>query len=280
MPVPDSPDESNAFERARWNDEHWTTMWPKRERLTDAATPFLLAALELRHGEAVLDIGCGGGKTSIAAAELVGAGGMVVGADISEPLLALARHRAAEAGAAGNLSFVHCDLQRERAADVEFDVAMSQFGVMFFDEPVRAFTAIASQLRPGGRLGFVCWQPVELNPWFIGPVVAPFVAPPPAPAAGKSATGPFAFADRDRVAGILGDAGFTAIAVTGHELEVEAPAVAIVDDEQLVFLGVAEEEMPAARVAVRDHLARFGDPAGTLRFPAAIQVFTARRPPG
>ena len=60
--------EANAAERRRWNDEHWVAVWPKREVLTDAITPFLLEALAPTAGERVLDVGCGGGKATIAAA--------------------------------------------------------------------------------------------------------------------------------------------------------------------------------------------------------------------
>jgi cyclopropane fatty-acyl-phospholipid synthase-like methyltransferase len=81
----------NAAERARWNDEAWTKAWVKREALTDSVTPLLLGALKLRAGERVLDVGCGGGGATIAAAGQVGPGGGVVGADISVVLLARAR---------------------------------------------------------------------------------------------------------------------------------------------------------------------------------------------
>jgi len=63
--------EPNATERARWNDDGWTTAWPKREVLTDSVTPLLLDALALRPGERALDVGCGGGKAAIAAARRV-----------------------------------------------------------------------------------------------------------------------------------------------------------------------------------------------------------------
>jgi hypothetical protein len=58
-----------------------------------------------------------------------------------------------------------------------FDVVMSQFRVMFFDEPIVAFTNVVKHLRSGGRLGFACWQTLDRNPWFVGPVLAAFVAP-------------------------------------------------------------------------------------------------------
>ena len=111
-------------------------------------------------GERVLDVGCGGGRTSLAAGEAVGMAGYVVGADISEPLRALADRRAQEAGAK-NVSFRQVDMQTDTVPGGPFDVALSQFGVMFFDEPVTAFGNIRAHLKPGGRLAFACWQTGE-----------------------------------------------------------------------------------------------------------------------
>ena len=141
---------TNEFERRRWNDERWVAVWPKRERLTDAISDYLLDAAALRRGERVLDIGCGGGKTSMAAARLVGGEGMVVGADFSAPLSQLAGQRAAEAGL-DNVDFRVLDVQTDTIEGGPFDVAISQFGVMFFDEPITAFRNVRAQLRPGGR---------------------------------------------------------------------------------------------------------------------------------
>jgi len=279
MPERASPPEVNAAERRRWNDERWTAMWPKRERLTDTVTPFLLAAADLQPGDAVLDVGCGGGRTSLAAGAVVGPGGVVVGADISAPLLSLAEERAAETGAA-HVSFVHCDVQVDRVVDREFDAAISQFGVMFFEEPVVAFRAVAGHLRPGGKLAFACWQPPHRNPWHVGPVLARYAEPPPPVPPGKSPTGPFAFGDRQRVASVLAESGFSDVSCTSHELLVDAPDDAVVDDDQLVFMGVPSEALAGARSAVDAHLARFGSGPGGRRFPIAFHIVTARWLPG
>ena len=88
--IPRSPErspsmpEANEAERRRWNDERWVAVWPKREALTDTITPYLLDALALQPGERVLDVGCGGGKATIAAAQAVGPTGNAIGADISD----------------------------------------------------------------------------------------------------------------------------------------------------------------------------------------------------
>lgn len=269
-------DETNAAERRRWNDERWIAVWPKRERFTNAVTPRLLDALALAPDERVLDVGCGGGIASIEAGRRVLPEGSVAGADLSTALVELARQRAREASA-DNVSFHVVDMQNDQVAGAPFDVAMSQFGVMFFDEPVTAFVNIAHHLREGGRIGFACWQSAERNPWFFAFALAPFLQPVPPPAEGKSPTGPFALADPERTAGILRDAGFSEIRRTAIEFTVDLPEDAIVDDEQLAFMGVADSDMPTARRAMDEHMAQFRLSPEVSRFPLALQIFGARR---
>lgn len=266
--------EANQLERRRWNDPLWTRSWPKRERLTDSVTPVLMEALSLRPGERVLDIGCGGGKAALRAADAVGDTGLVVGADISAPLTELATRRSVDAGAT-NASFRVADVQTEPLGGGPFDVAMSQFGVMFFDEPERAFANVRSHLAVAGRIGFACWQAADENPWFIGGALAGMVAPPPAPEPGKSPVGPFALADGDRVRAILEGAGFEDVSVTRHRLSVDATEETVVDRAQLAFSGVAEDRMAEALATVDRHMARFRQPSGLSRFPLAFQVVTA-----
>jgi SAM-dependent methyltransferase len=268
---------ANEFERRRWNDDNWTAVWPKRERLTDEVTGYLLAASLLQPGERVLDIGYGGGKTSLAAAQAVGAEGAVVGADVSEPLSRLARDRAAAAGL-GNVSFRVADMQTERLEGGPFDVAISQFGVMFFDDRAAAFRNVRGHLRPGGRIVFACWQSMEQNPWFFAPAVAEFAPPPPVPEPGKSPTGPFALADAEQTTSLLEAAGFADVQRWTHEIEVEVPADSVVDEAQLVFMGVPDEKLQAAQIAVEAHMRRFELGSGLSRFPLAFQVFHAVSP--
>jgi SAM-dependent methyltransferase len=268
---------TNELERRRWNDERWAAVWPKREALTDAVTAFVLDAAAPLAGERVLDVGCGGGKLTLAAAQAVGAQGAVVGADLSESISALARRRAQEASA-GNVTICLLDMQTEKVPGGPFDVVVSQFGVMFFDEPVAAFANIRAQLRPGGRIAFVCWQSMERNPWFVFPAIAAFVPPPPAPEPGKSPTGPFTLADVERTTGILDAAGFTRIRQAAHELVVEVPRDTVVDEGQLVFMGVSNERLADAQAAVDEYMQRFVLSPTLLRVPLAFQVFVAVNP--
>ena len=266
--------EVNRFERTRWNDDRWTAAWPKRERLTGRVTSYLLEAIAPRPGEAVLDVGCGGGRTTIALAEAVGERGRVVGADISAQLAALARERAARAGV-GNVRFEVLDVQTDPVPGAPFDAAASQFGVMFFEDPVAAFANVRAHLAPGGRLVFACWQELERNPWFFGPAVAEFVPPPPELAPGAHPTGAFALADAQETRAILERAGFGSITRDAHELEVDVPQDAVFDDSQLVLMGIAEADRAAAKSAAVNYLSRFAIGGGLMRFPLAFQLFGA-----
>lgn len=269
--------QTNEAEKKRWNDTNWTEHWPKRERFTNMVTPILLAALQLKPGQRVLDIGCGGGLATLAAAKKIGNTGAVTGADISAPLLALASRRAAEAGLK-NVSFQVKDVQTDPVAGGPFDAAMSQFGVMFFDEPKVAFTNIRAQLVPGARLAFVCWQSSANNPWHYATALKDIVPPPAEPAPGKSPTGLFAFADPNYTRGILEGAGFAGVSISNHLITIDAPENALVDDAQLSVNGVPADKMEVARAAVDRHMAAFRLPSGLCRFPLAVQVFTARNP--
>jgi SAM-dependent methyltransferase len=271
-----APSSDNEAERRRWNDEYWASAWLRREPLTNAVTELLLDAAGLLAGDRVVDIGSGGGTATFAAAQSVGPTGSVVGADISVPLVAYATQRGRDRGIA-NARFVVADVQREGIDGAPFTVAISQFGVMFFDEPVVAFTNIREQLGPGGRLAFVCWQAPVKNPWFVGPSLAPFVAPPPPPAAGKSPTGPFSLADPDHTTSILAAAGWSAVERAAYERTVPVDADAIVDDDQLRFLGVADRDFGAARTAVDDHLSALRRDDARYDAPLAFQIFTAAR---
>lgn len=266
--------ETNAAERRRWNDEYWTSVWPKREQLTNAVTEILLSHLGLVEGEKVLDVGSGGGTATVAACRVVGDRGSVVGADISASLVEFAHRRAADQQA-GNVSFLVADAQHDTIPGAPFDAAMSQFGVMFFDEPATAFGNIRRHLVPGGRLAFACWRPVDENPWFVGPALAGYVPAPPPPPPGRSRTGPFSLGDPGRVTEILASAGWTGVEHEPNDLVVTVDREAIVNDGQLAFLGVPEASFEAARRAVNDHLEPLIAGDGRIQAPLSFQIFTA-----
>ena len=268
---------TNEAERRRWNDERWSSVWLKRERLTSKVTPFLLEALAPRAGERIVDIGCGGGTAAFAAAEAVGADGGILGVDISVSLSRLAAERA-EAAGLSNVRFEVADAQTDGLAGAPFDAAMSQFGVMFFDEPVTAFRNVLSSLRSGGRLAFACWQSIEAEPLVRLSCDRGLPAAAPEPVAGKSPTGPFALAEPARTRSILEEAGFADVRRRAYTVEAEVPQDSVVDEAQLVCMGVREEALVDAMAAVASYMRRFVQDDGSSRFPLAFQVVSAVRP--
>jgi SAM-dependent methyltransferase len=268
---------ANASERERWNDERRYSAWPKRERLTDAVTPLLLDAVAATAGERIVDIGAGGGRSALAAARMVGPEGAVVGIDISEGLLRLAGERKAAAGA-DNVRFVLADAQTDSFPGAPFDGAMSQFGVMFFDNPTAAFANIRSQLRPGGRIAFACWQALAANRWYFHEAVAEFVPPAPTPDPAQMPPGPFSLAAVERTTQILERAGFVEIRDVQHELDADAPEDTVLDELQLTAMGVPPERVPEAMAAAQTYLNRFRIDGGLLRFPIAFVIFSASTP--
>jgi hypothetical protein len=116
----------------------------------------------------------------------------------------------------------------------------------------------------------------ERNPWFIGPVVAPYITRPRQPAPGASPKGPFALGEPDRVRQILGEAGFTGVRIDPLEYEVDVSADTVGDGAQLAFMGVPPDAIAPATDAVRSYMTRFA--AGTgLRLPLAYQLVRATR---
>jgi SAM-dependent methyltransferase len=177
-----------------------------------------LDGLRAQPGERVLDVGCGTGQTSVELARRVAPTGRVVGVDIAEPMVAAARQRAQEAGA-DNLELVLADAAVQ-TFDAPFDAIHSRFGVMFFSDSVAAFTHLHAQLKPTGRMAFVCWQALEVNDWALVPMTAVHRLVPhqPLPALMQPGfPGPFFFSDPDFVRQVLADAGFQHVEITPHE---------------------------------------------------------------
>jgi ubiquinone/menaquinone biosynthesis C-methylase UbiE len=211
---------ANAAQAQRWNGEGGRYWIAHRERhLAEHRylLPHLFGAAAISPGERVLDVGCGCGATTIAAAQAAhgtaGAGslarlpgggksGTAVGLDLSGPMLDVARSLAAQAGVA-NAGFVRGDAQVCPLRQEAYDVLISSFGVMFFDDPAAAFTSMAAALRRRGRLAFLCWQHDMHNELFAIPLRA-FGAHTrlPDPAVGEL------FTDPRRVTALLSSTGW------------------------------------------------------------------------
>lgn len=212
-------DSERAVGGLDWDGVHGD-FWVREQRRQDSTlqpfVPLLLDSAGVGRGQSVLDVGCGCGATTIAAAQRVGAPGHAVGVDISTVMLAKARELAEEAGLAdadvGRMEFRKADAQLHEFEAASFDAAISRFGVMFFGDPRAAFRNIARALRPGGRLAFVCWQSAKDNPHISLPMRAIISAFPDAlPPGGPQP--PFSMADPDVVRELLDATGFREIVI-------------------------------------------------------------------
>jgi SAM-dependent methyltransferase len=266
---------ANEAEIRRWNDERWTAAWPERERLTAAVSASLLGEVDARPGQRVLEIGCGGGLVTMELAGAVAPGGSVVGVDVSAALLALAGTRIAQ-GAVPAITLARLDMQTAAVDGGPFDVAVSQFGVMFFDQPETAFRNVRRQMRPGGDLVFAAWQGVDRNPWHTGRALSGLVPAPPPPGPGQRATGPFTMGDVAETTQLLAAAGFVDIASRPYETTVDAPASAVVDPALFDFMGIPPERMAEAGEMMDRHLRQFALGPGVYRFPLAFHIYRAQ----
>jgi SAM-dependent methyltransferase len=162
----------------------------------------LRRACGVQPREHVLDIGCGSGQTTCEAARLARAGS-ALGVDISASAIERARELARAQGIR-NVTFESADAQVHRFPRDRFDLVMSRFGMMFFDDSVAAFANAGRALRPGGRLVMMVWQAHESNQWAAA-IRHALAGPGGSAVAGPD---PFSLADPPAVKGILEAAGF------------------------------------------------------------------------
>ena len=161
-----SPKIINGEQYKFWNEgigKKWVNGDASMNERFSILTKELFSRAKIKQDEKVLDIGCGGGKTCFEASKLVGENGYVLGADISEILLSLAKKNYSNIK---NLEFKYCDVQNYEFERNNFSKVISRFGVMFFENPIQAFRNIYNSIQVGGSLHFVCWTSVMENEFF------------------------------------------------------------------------------------------------------------------
>jgi SAM-dependent methyltransferase len=280
---------ANAGQAEYWNSESGRRWIVCQEALDQRFVPLteqLITRAEVLSGECVVDVACGTGATTLRLARAVGAYGSVLAVDISDPLLAVARRRLMQRGHA-NVRFVLGDAQIHRFERASYDLLISRFGVMFFEDPVGAFRNLLRALRPGGRLAFVCWGPLEDNPWFALPLrVGIEMLGPPEPKPPR-APGPLALSEPDYIDEILNAAGFAGIEI--DRVDTWLPGAASAREEA----ELASQVGPLARLlrernsdtALRELLTgELADrllpylTADGMRLPARLHLVTAATP--
>lgn len=210
---------------ALWNGSAGSA-WVESQALMDALLePFervLVDTLGAPPARALLDVGCGTGSTTLAFAGRFDADTEVSGIDISEPMLAAARSRFERHGKRAR--FILGDAQTHAFEPEHFDVIASRFGVMFFQDPARAFGNLKRAAAPSGRLGFVAWRSAEENPFMTlaERVAAPLL--PDLPPRQTDGPGQFAFGDRDLVQRVLSASDWREVQIEPLDVACSLPA--------------------------------------------------------
>ena len=274
-------DDTWAGERAA----RWLRQAAGLERQMAPVSDVLFAAAALRPGEQVLDVGCGTGPTTRQAAAAVGRDGRVTGIDVSPDLL----EAAAATGAP--VDWVLADVTTWSPPAGAYDVVLSRFGVMFFDDPHTAFAHLAEATRPGGRLAIAVWGARTESPLFTVPLQAALgvlaARGIPEPDGLSPHEGPFSLHDPAATARLLDEAGWTDVRSAEHLLPLPfgggldpAAAAELAADFGPTRLAVEPLDAvgrTAALAAMTSAFADHVDERGHVLLDGFVRVVTARR---
>jgi SAM-dependent methyltransferase len=205
------PDEQREQIAANW--QRAAGGWRRQaDSIQAAALPvsvWMIEHLGLGPGQRVLELAAGPGDTGFMAAELIAPGGELICSDASEPMLDIARARAAEQGI-GNVEFVQLELVWIDLPAADVDAILCRWGVMLTVDPDAALRECRRVLRPGGRIALAVWDARDANPWLTLPqratVELGYAEPPPA-----GGPGPFALSAPGALTEKLEEAGFVEV---------------------------------------------------------------------
>jgi len=257
----------------RWEPMFQSFSWPLALRMA--------AVAEIGSGHRVLDVGCGIGDPTLQVAVLVGPHGRVVGLDISEGMIAIARERAAALGL-GHAEFRVEDVTAAALPDAAFDVVLGRWSLIYLEDVARVLERLRAALVPGGRIAITAWAPPDANPWFTVPQEA-MARVRRVPPLDPGKPGVFHLSTDGALARALVGAGFQTVgqervvlsqlAQDGAEFwrmmaDTGGPLAPFMED-----LAPAEVGQVAADVAARLERYRAGD---VLRIPAQAQLAWGR----
>lgn len=262
--------------------------WRRRHALLrEGAAPVterMLALARLAEGHRLLDIASGTGEPALTAARIVGESGQVIGTDLAEEMLMVARDMANEENLE-NIEF-HChDGEMLDFSENAFDAATIRWGLMFMPEPQHCLGAVHRALKPGGRISVACWAEVAKNPFLhvLLKTLSNYMDVPKPP---PGTPGIFSFADPERIRSTLAAAGFQDIeleALTINVLEVEDGREywETISDLAAPVMALVRQLDDAARAAYVDEVIRTADAmkeGDTLRMQGVTWVAAAEKP--
>ena len=281
---PAGPPPPDRLGRAPTLVEVWRRYDDDEQRLSAHVSERMLDLARLRPGSRVLDIATGRGEPALRAAARVGPDGVVVGTDLSESMLELARARAA-ALALTNLDLRVSDGETLAAVPEQgFDAALCRWGLMFFAHPRHALAAVRRRLRPGHPLVTAVWAEPSLVSWWSMPRVV-LARQVELPASDVTGPGPFRYAEVETLRADLADAGFS----VEHEQEVTTPVMESATPEGVIdwclAFGLARllaGHPPAIGEAWRRDMAveaaRYRDADGMYRLGGVTRLVVGRAP--
>jgi SAM-dependent methyltransferase len=260
----------------------WVDAQDLLDRILQPFEDRLLEAVAALSPARVLDIGCGTGSTTLAIARQLGTGGRCTGVDISEPMLALARARAEREGSSAR--FIRADAEQYPFEPGSADLIVSRFGVMFFDDPVRAFANLRQAAAGNAALRCITWRSAPENPFMTVAERAAAPRLPNLPARRPDAPGQFAFGSREKVTAILESSGWTGIDIRPLDVVCSFPETELV--RYFTRLGPVGMALQEADDGTRAHVIATIRPAfdpfvkgGDVRFTAACWMMMAATPP-
>lgn len=280
---------SNQEQIDYWNGDAGKRWAQEDDMMANLLRPVCAALLDHASVEScgrALDIGCGGGSQSLMLAQRMQGGSSVLGVDISAPMLEVAQSKVKETGSeTASLEFLQADASSYAFDAGSFDLLFSRFGVMFFDDPLQAFTNLRQALADDGRLAFCCWQSMKNNDWTLLPVQAALAHVEKPEATDPNAPGPFAFADPERLRSILAGAGFSDIEIVPHVIDVSfgkgaglaesVRELAGIGPVSRLLVGVDEAVQQKVFTAMEEVLAPYHKD-GALALPGAVWFVGAR----
>jgi SAM-dependent methyltransferase len=264
---------------------HWDAAargWGRRQEwlreMGAAVSQWLIDAARLQPGQQVLELAAGPGETGFLAAEVIEPGGRLLSSDQSEAMVELARSRADELGLK-NVDFkvIHAEWIDLPVASV--DAVICRWGYMLVADPLAALQETRRVLRPGGRVALAVWDAADVNPWAAVPG-AELIRRGILPASSPGTPGPFALGDRDRLAALLDEAGFTEIELATVDVVHAAASFddwweAHLDTSAVTRTAVEGRDLTELLVALRKRLAPFTAADGSISLPGRTLLAAA-----
>jgi SAM-dependent methyltransferase len=261
--------------------EKWVAQLSGMEAMLAPVDRPLIEALHTEAPSRIADIGCGGGATSLAVLRQAPAGSVVHGFDLSPATIEAARRRT------DAVQFQVADMAIADPPARLYDLLVSRFGVMFFENPPEAFANLRRWLAPGGRFAFAVWGPQEQNPWrtTVSDVVGRIIEMPPSD---PDAPGPFRYADSSRFLPLLEASGFSdlaskdwrgTLAVGGGLPAAQAADFAIASISSFIerLTEAGKDALMTARAALTERFSRHLR-NGVVQMDATVRIVTGSRP--